>query len=361
MKSTNISMAKVLSLKDAATTAPLPRASTPQRIYVYNQIRTKQVVYSLTKALDVCSCSCNEWSSNTQLTPLPQNKKALAQIPFMGKKTVPAVIRKDMWRPLCVIQMPSQWQALRAYQELREFKKRHEHEWHKPSIMRKPKAVRKKRLMNQKANSIADIAFVLCRQNKIARSQALRAAKEEQLNKEAHEKAVARLDEIRAEKKKLRESDDAEAVKKLKELKVEKMRLSRNLAKPMEHRALEGVYSPFNDSRPAAKRGVGRVRRLKEAPRFTMEGIKIWWSDIYDAEHAKPWPEMVEHEDIQPGKGAARHFGFLSDDVRDETLAQLNPPDDPQTLSEPVEEAPPSRWRSLLSRLQSGRKDATHI
>jgi hypothetical protein len=111
----------------------------------------------------------------------------------VGKKSVPPTLRKDHWLPFLHIHFPSPTQGMTAFRMLREFRKRHEFdyplytitvskdnpyfaarmpynpedrgEWDKNMSIREGQlASRKDRmniLMDQKANSIADIAKVL--------------------------------------------------------------------------------------------------------------------------------------------------------------------------------------------------------
>ncbi|RDL40452.1 uncharacterized protein BP5553_00431 [Venustampulla echinocandica] len=138
----------------AAKRAAAPREETDsdlgRQIYVYNHLQKNHVVYSLTKAM--------------------KNNKAISQLPFNGKKTVPRALRKDLWHPLATISFAPGSSAigLSAYQKLREYRRRHELEWD-DSLMRDtegkliPKKKRGRQLNDQKANSIADMAAVLGR------------------------------------------------------------------------------------------------------------------------------------------------------------------------------------------------------
>ena len=99
-----------------------------------------------------------------------QNNEALKQIPFVGKKTVPRALRKDMWQPLATLYFPQPFQGLLAYHKLREYKRLHEYAYPISTIRTDPDdplsplLERKKRarvLMDQKANAIADMAAVL--------------------------------------------------------------------------------------------------------------------------------------------------------------------------------------------------------
>ena len=89
----------------------------------------------------------------------------------MGKKTVPAALRKDLWQPMATISFPNPPQGREALHKLREYRKLHElsypledfkSEKSEHALLEKKK--RPRWLMNQKANSIADIAAVLQRQ-----------------------------------------------------------------------------------------------------------------------------------------------------------------------------------------------------
>ncbi|KIX08248.1 uncharacterized protein Z518_02904 [Rhinocladiella mackenziei CBS 650.93] len=153
-------------------------------IYAYRHIRTNQVVYSLTRTLE--------------------STKILKQLVFHGKKTVPATVRRDMWTPYYSIQFPptpaGALQGLFAFQKLRELSRQRqlsppealikvtqedidvvasklgspvdlqEMEVRDLLIGKKkipkldeilPKKLRGRRLMDHKAFSVADAAFVL--------------------------------------------------------------------------------------------------------------------------------------------------------------------------------------------------------
>ncbi|KAI3336478.1 hypothetical protein HD806DRAFT_7341 [Xylariaceae sp. AK1471] len=101
--------------------------------------------------------------------PVIKANKALRQIPFNGKKFKPAKIRKDYWRPMAMIQFPEgQGEVGRSvYQRLRECKKLHEYAWD-DSVLYSEKngrtlttRERGRRLNDQRANTIADMAAVL--------------------------------------------------------------------------------------------------------------------------------------------------------------------------------------------------------
>jgi len=93
----------------------------------------------------------------------------MRQMPYTGKKLVPAKIRKDYWQPLALIRFgPGNDHVGRSvFHKLREFKKRHELEWGRDNpeeearLLRMSKHNRGKALNDQRANVIADLAAVL--------------------------------------------------------------------------------------------------------------------------------------------------------------------------------------------------------
>ncbi|OAP63099.1 hypothetical protein AYL99_02326 [Fonsecaea erecta] len=151
-------------------------------IYAYRHIRTNQVVYSLTRTL--------------------QETKILKQLLYHGKKTVPASIRPDMWTPYFSIHFPptaaGALEGLFTFQKLRELSTQRQlsppedlikatqedidvvkSKLGSPVTLQEmavrdglvgkipkldeilPKKLRARRLMDQKATSVADAAFVL--------------------------------------------------------------------------------------------------------------------------------------------------------------------------------------------------------
>lgn len=112
----------------------------------------------------------NAWSNT------PQNNAALRQLPFNGKKTVPRALRKDLWYPLATISFPPGRGSLglSAFQKLRELRRLHETKWDPTEMVEEieyedgtskievlSKKARGRKLMDQKANSVADMAAVL--------------------------------------------------------------------------------------------------------------------------------------------------------------------------------------------------------
>jgi hypothetical protein len=139
-----------------------------RQIFVYNHLQKNMIVYSLTKALRVRHCPF--LMEELLLMCISQNNAALAQIPYNGKKTVPAALRKDLWHPFAQISFPEGkgFVGLSAFQKLREYRRRHELEWGDEIFLTEegktvPKKIRGRQICDQKANSVADIAAVLGR------------------------------------------------------------------------------------------------------------------------------------------------------------------------------------------------------
>jgi hypothetical protein len=177
-----------------------------------------------------------------------QNNAALRQLPYNGKKTVPAALRKDLWSPLAILQFPRGYGSvgLSAFQKLREYRKRHELEWGdeirldaEDSKKFEPIKTRGRKICDQKANSVADIAAVMDRWVKVP-------------------KAI--------ERKSLVNEDGQSAV---------------NLADEEAHVAVS------SEGNGHAEEGDSSV------------SVKIFWRDLNDAEFAETWTDNVEHGDLQ--------------------------------------------------------------
>lgn len=279
-----------------------------------------------------------------------QDTKALAQLPFLGKQTVPATIRKDLWRPLATVSFPHAHQGLLAYQSLREFRKRHELEWDPAQFQGMSKKQRGRKLRDQKANTVADLAAVLGRQEELAQEW----EGEVQVKNEEHKSRRARLDEVLKEKKQLRgelaklaEGTKEEVkVARYRELKREKMRLMRDITA-----AEQGVVKP---KAPWEK-------KTKQKPMISMDGVKIEWADLLDAEFAKTWPESVVHDVfahagnrgryqapsvVKPARGAEE-----MEEIPEESLNMTE-------TSQEEEVAPTSTLDRIINRLKFGSKGA---
>ena len=174
-----------------------------------------------------------------------QNTRAMKQVEFFGKKTVPSALRKDLWTPLCVLSFPNQLQGLNAYQKLREFKHLHAVSYPLDVITNEkgkyagkllPRKMRGKKLMDQKANSIADMAAVLAIQARPPTPEELERAE----------------------------------------------------------RMVKGPPSKRNRPKPRKGEGSHQTAEVFEF-RGKMDGVSIWWANTLDAEYAETWPQEVQH------------------------------------------------------------------
>ncbi|KAG0130720.1 transcriptional regulation of mitochondrial recombination-domain-containing protein, partial [Tuber indicum] len=173
-------------------------------IFIYNNLLSNRVLYSLSRTLD--------------------NRDSLRQLTFVGKKSVPAALRKDVWAPMATVTFKESLMGINTFRMLREFRHLHETSYSK-ELLQKPKKERTRILMNQKANSVADLA-----------------------------------ESIRMEVDRIRK-----------------------------------VANP-----PPLRKG----EKAKKDPPIKLpipqEGdVVVKWSNIYDAQYAKVWPEVVVHGNLQ--------------------------------------------------------------
>lgn len=234
-----------------------PLAVHGQNIYAYCHVRTNQVLYSLTRVLD--------------------SKQSLKQLPDLGANATPTSIRKDLWKPLFTLTLPpdptprtpdgkiladsekannllEHAQGIDAFRRLREYRTLHELYWTPPEelsynyteadveeveeklkkrggskketahdiIKREKKKMRRKAVMNQKANSVADLAEVLRNQEaaglvvenmqikawRTARAEQVRTMVKDTKNPEgARQRAHNRAEELRERLHSLKEEE----------------------------------------------------------------------------------------------------------------------------------------------------------
>ena len=218
------------------------------------------------------------------------------------------MLRKDLWRPLATVTFPSGQQGLTAYRELREYRKRHEHEWTYEDLKARTRKAAGRRLQNQKANTVADLAAVLQRQDKIASFHREVEERETQQIEKATLSANARIAELKSSMIPLRQKmldGDQKATEEYKAAKAEKLRLRRALSKPMPHLALKHRYHPANDPSPEKP---ASSRRKYHFPRISMQGLRIKWANMADAEFARTWPSSVTHEALEEANARTRHI-----------------------------------------------------
>ncbi|KAJ5587500.1 uncharacterized protein N7459_003265 [Penicillium hispanicum] len=300
-----------------------------RNIFVYHNVRTKQVVYSLTRYLE--------------------KSNILRQMVYHGKKTVPAEFRRDMWVPYYSVHFAEPRLGLRAYKLLREFSMQRQlapppemitvteeylalkrprdpvgaEEFDQANKRRIGQPMEKKErarvLMDQKATSVADIAAVLAIQeeaeqrglfeNGHARGY-LNSNKDGYLtpavrrNRRAFAMSQgAKLDEynsrVLALEQELSERSGEPVMfeervmsrrRKL-ELEVEE-RKQRKMEEKMKH---DGIQENTDPEQAIAD---GEQQNVNEEPSDVSgrpEMVKILWQDLHDANYAVSWPKTVEH------------------------------------------------------------------
>ena len=217
-------------------------------IYMYSHIHTNQVLYSLTRHLS--------------------NKRSMPQLAFFGKKTQPAHLRKDLWLPVCLAKFPTASAGNEAFKRLQEYKRLHETAYPIDLITEKEGRrvgqlmVQKKRakvLMNQKGNSIADLAEVL--RHWTLKPPSLRREITESMDKE-RKKTVLRNRERFLRKNRA---------------KLEKWERVRQ--KEGEEKAGPKPTNWENEER-------------------TLKGVEIKWADLRDADFVERWPAEVVHDTL---------------------------------------------------------------
>ena len=225
-----------------------------QEVYMYSNIHTNQVVYSLTRHLN--------------------NHKATNQMAFFGKKTKPPSLRKDMWRPVCLALFPTANAGNTAYRKLLEYKRLHETAYPIETVTEKegkrkgemlPKKKRAKVLMDQKANCVADLAAVLAQ----------------------WEKPLALRRQVRPEM-----SDEEKRL-----VKVKRRQFLADNRKALER--WDRIVKRWGERR-AGKRPIDWTNAKR-----SLEGVEIMWTDLRDAEFAAEWPSEVVHDNLRTSRFTA--------------------------------------------------------
>jgi len=70
--------------------------------------------------------------------------------------------------------------------------------------------------------------------------------------------------------------------------------------KPNEEELRKAERKVRTDGRPLAKRGLGRQANAEVyTARGSVEGVRIRWANVLDAEYAETWPEQVIHDGLE--------------------------------------------------------------
>ncbi|KAH8425238.1 mitochondrial 54S ribosomal protein mL67 [Aspergillus melleus] len=244
-----------------------------KNIFVYHNIRTNQVVYSLTRYLE--------------------KNSVLRQLVYHGKKTVPASLRKDMWVPYYSVHFNDSKIGLRAYHLLREFSMQRQLSPPREMITIDQKYLDQKRprdpekakefnekyegklgwlmekkdraraMMDQKATSVADIAAVL------------EIQEEEMKNGFASGLRGYLTPSARRRRRQARQKEQLKAEEQAARVASFEQALSTN--------QVEYKIEEIEDKTGALENN----------------GVKILWTDIHDARLAETWSDRVQHGELE--------------------------------------------------------------
>jgi hypothetical protein len=271
----------------------------------------------------------------------------MPQLLFHGKKTVPAALRRDVWRPYFSVHFPANDAGMKTgltvYRQLLELAQRRQLSPPPESLMttqrdidamvfnagtplraldkylhgrsrinlkppvlgsKLPLAMRARKLMNQKATSVADLAFVLgVARDTLEKLYERRYNAAEELAK-ADKKYLARKG--RGARKRLRavradeEAEDLQTsllMVKASHVAKGEVGLDKHVAQRMSME-FDGVIG--------GEKGRLTISDLSELPTSAGQNydlpaeVEILWADLRDGSFAKEWPEHVYHAGMQP-------------------------------------------------------------
>jgi hypothetical protein len=268
----------------------------------------------------------------------------MPQLVNHGKKTVPAGIRPDIWRPYFTIQFPDndggRKAGLQAYRRLREFSLRHQldppkeelittqddvdrairrygdpaklrnlyrngqtgkigRQFQLPLLGQKlPQKLRAQKLMDQKATSVADASFIL--RLSMEQLQNLYGDKYD-ADQALLETTEAKLQDLgKRGRKRLR------IIRRQEEEKAAEIARRQDLAKGTDIKDgqllpdMKLVKAPNMQFRGYAMNHGGASEPSASNTYETACEIQITWADIRDGLYAESWPAGVYHDELQP-------------------------------------------------------------
>jgi hypothetical protein len=192
----------------------------------------------------------------------------MRQFYFVGKKLVPAALRKDLWWPLLMIEFGQGKGVIgrSAFAKLRELQKMHYLDWKERAseeerqrlLSLQRQGERGRELLDQRGNTVADIAYVLAGRGK---------------------GNIVLFDDTLPEKNRgIKDTKVIQRVKKFKEL-----------GRFME---VEGKPVLVGDDDGNAPRATTKVK---------LHMAKIYWANEQDQYYAQQWTPNVEHLVGLPG------------------------------------------------------------
>ena len=263
----------------------------------------------------------------------------MPQLIYHGKKTVPAALRRDVWRPYFSVHFPETpvgaRAGLTAYHRLRQFALRRqldpppehliatEKDYNKalteggdpvdvrekrlkqkiklPMIgQRLPKRMRAKKLMDQKATSVADLAFVL----RLARRSMVRLRRESKVTQDEEDqerfkllgrKGIKRLKAIREEERE-EEKDIAERQSLVETVDTKQGRV------PLDKKVAEQLSIEYDGVVAESNRVINMadIESARASSQRDPAEIQVLWADIRDGTYAQEWHKGVFHQELQP-------------------------------------------------------------
>ena len=264
----------------------------------------------------------------------------MPQLVFHGKKTVPAALRRDSWRPYFSVHFPETPAGakvgMKAYRRLREFalsrqlqppkgylvateedQRRAKAKVGDPTDLREQlekrdlklpivgqklsKKLRGEKLMNQGATSVADLAFTL----QLAK-KALPKVEERVKTHTTKGKDLVRKEELGPRRwMKLRQMRKAEEAQR--QVIAERQALVdtinvRQGQMPLDRKVAKQLSIEYDGAVAGSNRVINKadIERSKSAAADGSYDIQVLWADIRDGTYAQAWPEGVFHGELQP-------------------------------------------------------------
>ncbi|KAF4782861.1 hypothetical protein HER10_EVM0003812 [Colletotrichum scovillei] len=304
-----------------------------EQIWVWSHLTSNQVIYSHTKQLE--------------------SHRALKQLPFNGKKSKPAKLRRDYWAPMALIQLPAGAGAAgqSVFQKLREFRRMHELAWEDDLLYRekrtellKPKAIKpwgvKKYKAAAAAGAVDDIKYSVAGETEDADAPAAEDTKPaaedlvrvRKIVRNRHERSLALNDQ--------RANSIADMAAVLAGFgRGNRLVVSSREKKAVleEGKALEGrkwSKAPPAKTEIVSQSGGEQVEGATKAPAVDeLLPATIYWANEDDRNFAQEWSGNVTHDLFQDAKALLEENQF---DPEEEVVAEVEAP---KAAAEPVQEA----------------------
>ncbi|KAK7452857.1 hypothetical protein CaCOL14_009944 [Colletotrichum acutatum] len=303
-----------------------------EQIWVWSHLTSNQVIYSHTKQLE--------------------SHRALKQLPFNGKKSKPAKLRRDYWAPMALIQLPAGAGAAgqSVFQKLREFRRMHELAWEDDLLYRekrtellKPKAIKP---WGAKKNAVAagaavdDVKYSVAGETEDADAAPTEDAKPapedlvrvRKIVRNRHERSLALNDQ--------RANSIADMAAVLAGFgRGNRLIVSSREKKAVleEGKALEGrkwSKAPPAKTALVSQSGGEEVEGATKAPAVDeLLPATIYWANEDDRNFAQEWSGNVTHDLFQDAKALLEENQF---DPEEEAVAEVEAP---KPVAEPVQGA----------------------